>query len=151
MIAAKVTGTGSYVPEVKVPNKDFLKNDFYKDNGEMIDQDGAITIDKFEAITGIRERRYASPKQQTSDIATIAARNAVEASGVNVEELDGLIMAHNFGNIPAGKAQSDILPSLASRVKHNLSIENPDCIAFDILYGCPGWIEALILAETHRD
>ena len=148
-IAAKVTGTGSYVPELKVPNKDFLKNRFYKVDGEPIDQDGALTIEKFQAITGIQERRYASPDQQTSDIATIAAQKALDASGVNPEELDGLIMAHNFGNVPHGKIQSDILPSLATRIKHNLSIKNPDCVAFDILYGCPGWIEALIIAETY--
>lgn len=149
MTAAKVTGTGSYVPEKKVPNKDFLRNRFFKADGEEIDQDGQVTIDKFEAITGIRERRYATPGQQTSDLATIAAERAIEASGVNPEELDGLIMAHNFGNIPHGKIQSDILPSLATRIKHNLGIKNPDCVAFDILYGCPGWLEALILAETY--
>lgn len=146
---AKVTGTGSYIPELRVPNEDFLKNRFFKDTGEEIIQDGNITIEKFQAITGIRERRYAQPEEQTSDLATIAARRAIEASGVDPEELDGVIMAHNFGNIPHGKIQSDILPSLATRVKHNLGIKNPDCIAFDILYGCPGWLEALILAETY--
>ena len=149
MTAAKVTGTGSYIPEVRVPNEDFLKNRFYKVSGEEIIQEGSLTIDKFKAITGIRERRYAEPEQQTSDLATIAAQRAIEASGVDPEQLDGLIMAHNFGNIPQGKIQSDILPSLATRIKHNLGIKNPDCIAFDILYGCPGWLEAMILADTY--
>ena len=149
MTVAKVTGTGSYIPELRVPNEDFLKNRFFKPTGEEIIQEGRTTIDKFEAITGIRERRYAQPQEQTSDLATIAARRAIEASGVNPEELDGLIMAHNFGNVPHGKIQSDILPSLATRIKHNLGIKGPDCIAFDILYGCPGWLEAMILAETY--
>ncbi len=149
MIAAKITGTGSYIPEERILNQDFLAHQFYKQDGEPIDQDGQITIDKFQAITGIRERRYASPGQQTSDLGTIAAQRAIETSGVNVEELDGLIMAHNFGNVPHGKIQSDILPSLATRIKHNLGIKNPECIAFDILYGCPGWLEAFIMAETY--
>ena len=149
MIAAKITGTGSYIPELRVPNEDFLSSKFYKLGGEEIGQDDGKTIAKFEAITGIRERRYAKPDQQTSDIGTIAAQRALEASGLDPEELDGLIMAHNFGNVPHGKIQSDILPSLATRIKHNLKIKNPDCIAFDILYGCPGWLEAVILAETY--
>lgn len=149
MPAAKITGTGSYIPELRVPNENFLQNRFFKDSGEEILQAGELIIEKFKAITGIQERRYAKPEQQTSDLATYAAQRAIEASGVDPEKLDGVILAHNFGNIPKGKIQSDILPSLATRVKHNLGIKNADCIAFDILYGCPGWLEALIMAETY--
>lgn len=145
----EITGTGSYIPDLNVPNSDFAKNEFYTNHGEKIEQDPAQTIQKFEEITGIKERRYARPEQQTSDLATEAAKRAIEDSGVDPESLDGIIVAHNFGNIPFGKVQSDILPSLATRVKFNLQINNPDCIAFDILYGCPGWVQGVILAYNY--
>jgi 3-oxoacyl-[acyl-carrier-protein] synthase-3 len=145
----EITGTGSCIPNLKVPNSEFSKNEFFTREGTRIDQDGETIIQKFQEITGIRERRYADPQQQTSDLATIAAQRAIDDSGVNPEELDGIILGHNFGNIPHGKIQSDILPSLATRVKHDLKIKNPNCIAFDILYGCPGWVQAMILAYNY--
>lgn len=132
-----------------MPNADFGKNEFYTAKGDKVEHDPLQTIQKFEEITGIRERRYARPDQQTSDLGTIAAQRAIEDAGVDVETLDGVLMAHNFGNIPHGKNQSDSVPSLAARVKYNLGIKNPDCIAFDILYGCPGWIQAVILAYNY--
>ena len=149
MPAAKITGTGSYIPEQRIANNFFLKHRFFKPGGERIDSDPQEIVDKFKAITGISERRYARAGQLTSDLGTLAARRALEGSGIDPESLDGVVMAHNFGNIPHGKSQSDILPSLATRVKHDLGIKNPNCIAFDILYGCPGWLEALILGETY--
>ena len=145
----EITGTGSYIPELKVPNSDFLKHSFFGPKGDAIDQDPQLTIDKFQEITGIQERRYARADQQTSDLGTIAAQRAIKDAGIDPETLDGIIVAHNFGNIPDGKIQSDILPSLATRVKHDLKIENPNCIAFDILYGCPGWVQAMILAYNY--
>lgn len=145
----EITGTGSCIPEVRVPNEDFINNRFFTREGALIDQPGEETIRKFEEITGIRERRYAKEDQQTSDLATIAGERAIVDAGINREELDGIIVAHNFGNIPHGKIQSDILPSLATRVKHDLKIKNPNCIAFDILYGCPGWVQAMILAYNY--
>jgi 3-oxoacyl-[acyl-carrier-protein] synthase-3 len=57
-------------------------------------------------------------------------------------------LAHNFGDVKSAAIQSDILPSLATRVKHKLQIENPNCVAYDILFGCPGWIEGVIQAQA---
>ncbi|WP_421751249.1 3-oxoacyl-ACP synthase III family protein [Croceimicrobium sp.] len=145
----EITGTGSCIPELQVPNQNFSGNEFYTREGERINQEGEEIIRKFQEITGIRERRYARPDQQTSDLATIAAQRAIDDAGIDPETLDGIIFAHNFGNIPQGKIQSDILPSLATRVKHDLKIKNPNCIAFDILYGCPGWVQAVILAYNY--
>ena len=42
-----------------------------------------------------------------------------------------------------------MVPSLASRVKHLLRIENPKCVAYDILFGCPGWLEAIIQMNAY--
>lgn len=145
----EITGTGSCIPEVVKKNSDFLNNEFFKAGGEKIDTPTQEVVEKFQQITGIEERRYARPEQQTSDLATIAAERAIKDSGVEPENLDGIIVAHNFGNIPSGKIQSDILPSLATRVKHDLKIKNPNCIAFDLLYGCPGWVQGVILAYNY--
>jgi 3-oxoacyl-[acyl-carrier-protein] synthase-3 len=83
----------------------------------------------------------------TSDMGTIAAELAIKDAGIDPEALDGIIAAHNYGNVPAGTSQSDTVPSIASRIKHNLRIKNPNCVAFDVLFGCPGWIEGMIIAH----
>ena len=41
-----------------------------------------------------------------------------------------------------------MLPSLASRVKFNLGIKNPNCVCYDIIFGCPGWVEGVIQANS---
>lgn len=141
------TGTGRYIPGKAVSNEAFFNHEFYAANGERIHQPTREIIEKFKAITGIEERRYAADDQQASDLGLIAAQKALQDAGVDPETLDGIILAHNFGNIPYGKVQTDILPSLATRVKHDLRIKNPACTAFDVLYGCPGWIQGVILAQ----
>ena len=40
-------------------------------------------------------------------------------------------------------------PALASRIKHELGIKNPNCVAYDILFGCPGWVQGLIQADAY--
>ena len=107
-----------------------------------------VIIEKFKGITGIDERRYAKLEYTTSDLAFFAAQNAIEDAGVDIEELDYIILAHNFGDVKKGAIQSDVLPSLATRVKHKLKIENPNCVAYDILFGCPGWVEGVIQAQA---
>ncbi|MEO0525732.1 MAG: 3-oxoacyl-[acyl-carrier-protein] synthase III C-terminal domain-containing protein, partial [Bacteroidota bacterium] len=67
---------------------------------------------------------------------------------IDPEQLDYIIFAHNFGDVSHGQSQSDTLPSLATRVKHNLRIKNPSCVAYDLLFGCPGWIEGVIQANA---
>jgi 3-oxoacyl-[acyl-carrier-protein] synthase-3 len=84
----------------------------------------------------------------TSDIAVIAAKKAIEDSKIDPETLDYIIFAHNFGNVKKGAIQGDLLPSLATRVKHDLRIKNPKCVAYDMLFGCPGWVEGVIQATA---
>jgi 3-oxoacyl-[acyl-carrier-protein] synthase-3 len=62
--------------------------------------------------------------------------------------LDLLIVAHNFGNVSPVSHQSDTVPALASRVKQMLGIKNPGCIAFDTLFGCPGWLMGIMQADA---
>lgn len=145
----EIVGTGSCIPDQKVKNSAFATREFYNDKGQKIEQDPLLTIEKFEQITGIRERRYARADQQNSDLATIAAEKAIKDAGIDPETLDGIIMAHNFGDVPYGRPQTAQVPNLGTRVKFNLQIKNPDCIAFDVLYGCPGWIQSLIIANNY--
>lgn len=77
-------------------------------------------------------------------MAYLAAEKAIEDAGVDKEELDYLIVAHNYGDVRFDSQQSDTVPSLGTRIKHNLKIKNPSCVAYDILFGCPGWIEGVI-------
>ena len=58
------------------------------------------------------------------------------------------IYFNNCFDITCNSKQIDTLPSLASRVKSKLKIKNPKCIAYDILFGCPGWVEGMIQAQA---
>ncbi len=141
------TGTGSYVPPRQVKNDAFLANQFYESSGEKITSPNESIVQKFEEITTISERRYAEENQVTSDLALIAAQRAIEAAGVDQEELDYIIFAHNFGETMADNMRMDVVPSLASRLKQKLGIVNPFSVAYDILFGCPGWVQAVIQAD----
>lgn len=139
-----ITGTGSYIPSVVKPNKEFINNSFYTEKGELITEPIERTIQKFNKITDIEERRYASEEMTCSTIGTLAAEAAIQDSGIDREELDYIIVAQNFGDVISDTIQSDMVPSIAARIKHHLKIKNPNCVAYDVLFGCPGWIEGVI-------
>jgi 3-oxoacyl-[acyl-carrier-protein] synthase-3 len=143
-----ITGTGSYIPETIVKNEDFEKHEFLNSDGSAFKHDNPVIIEKFKAITGIKERRYIADNLNTSDIAFLAAEKAIANAGIDKEDLDYIIFAHNFGDVDHGQSQSDTLPSLATRVKHHLRIKNPKCVAYDLLFGCPGWVEGVIQANA---
>lgn len=144
-----ITGTGSYIPPVIKKNSDFLKQPFYSEAMERMKIEPSIIVEKFRKITGIEERRYVPEELNTSDIASIAAEEAIRDSKVDPETIDMIIVAQNFGNVINNTIQTDVVPSIASRVKHNLGIKNPKCIAYDVLFGCPGWIQGIIQAEVY--
>lgn len=148
-IQSVITGVGSYIPTIVKKNSDFLNNQFLNEDGSPLGYPNEVVIEKFKAITGIEERRYAKPELTSSDLGYFAAQKAIEDAGINPEELDYIILAHNFGDVKSTAIQNDILPSLASRVKHRLGIKNPNCVAYDILFGCPGWIQGVIQAEAY--
>ena len=145
----KITGSGSYIPTIKVSNSDFSEHYFLNEDGSAFNMTNEVIAKKFVEITGILERRYADPEMVNSDMAFIAAKKAIENSGIDPETLDYIIFAHNYGDIKSNSIQSDTVPSLATRVKYLLQIKNPKCVAYDILFGCPGWIEALIQAQAY--
>lgn len=145
---AKIIGVGSYIPNQIQDNKDFLDHTFLDTCGQAFDTANDTIIEKFTAITGIKQRRYAPEELNTSDLAFYAAEKAIDDAEIDPETIDYIIVAHNFGDVAHGTHQSDMLPSLASRVKHLLRIQNPSCVAYDLLFGCPGWIEGLIQAHA---
>ncbi|MBV9492905.1 MAG: ketoacyl-ACP synthase III [Acidobacteria bacterium] len=143
-----ISATGSYIPPVIVPNAAFLNHDFRGPDGAALNKTNAEIVAQFEAITSIQERRYAPNDKVTSDIAYEAALEAFTSSGIDRESLDAIICAHNFGDVRAGTRQPDMVPALAARVKAKLQIRNPSTVAYDLVFGCPGWIQGVITAES---
>ncbi len=143
-----IVGTGSAIPRRRVSNAEMLGREFWGPDGKKIPKSNEQIIDQFEAITGIRERRYAEDSQVTSDLAAIAATDALDSSGIDRETLDTIIVAHNFGDVRAGSRHSDLVPALAARVKAHLKVVNPAAAAFDVVFGCPGWLQGVILCDA---
>ena len=148
MLRTVITGTGCYIPAAVITNSDFAKRSFYLKTHQPLSTSTQEVVEKFRQITGIEERRYTNDELTASDIGSIAADKAIADSGTDPEEIDQIIVAHNFGNVKKDTIQSDAVPSIASLIKHHLGIHNPACIAYDILFGCPGWIQGLIQADA---
>jgi 3-oxoacyl-[acyl-carrier-protein] synthase-3 len=123
VIRARITGTGSYVPEKVLTNEDIEK--FLDTNDEWI-----------RARTGISERHIAADGEQTSDLATRAAERAMEMAGVSAEELDLIVVGTITGDYP--------WPATACIVQGNLGAKNAG--AFDVSAACSGFLYALSCA-----
>ncbi len=147
-MSVKIIGVGSYIPTEIEKNDAFHNHQFLNADGTQINNSNAVIVEKFEEITGIQERRYAKPEISTSDMSFYAAEKAIENAGIDKEELDYIILAHNFGDVKHGTNQTDMVPCIAARVKHNLRIKNPKCVAYDLIFGCPGWLEGVIQANA---
>ncbi len=123
MIRARITGTGSYVPEKVLTNLDIEK--FLDTNDEWI-----------RARTGISERHIAADGEQTSDLATRAAERAMEMAGVSADEIDLIVVGTITGDYP--------WPATACVVQANLGAKNAG--AFDVSAACSGFLYALSCA-----
>jgi len=144
-----IRGTGSYIPQRLIDNKHFLNNEFFSPEGARLQKSNQAIIEKFQEITEIAERRYVTDDLRMSDIAVLAAQEALQSSNTDKESLDYIIVSHNFGDVKAGNRRVDIVPSIASRVKYDLQIKNPGCVAYDIIFGCPGWVQGVIQADYY--
>jgi 3-oxoacyl-[acyl-carrier-protein] synthase-3 len=142
-----MAATGSYIPSAAIPNQYFLDRIFYGADGKKLERSNSEIIKKLYEITGIRERRYVTDGLTTSDIAYMAARQALD--GVDKESLDYIIVAQNLGEVKANNTKSDLIPTIAARVKHKLRIKNPYTIALDLPFGCPGWLQGIITADYY--
>jgi 3-oxoacyl-[acyl-carrier-protein] synthase III len=148
MVRSVITGSGSYIPPFIQTNQDFAQYEFYTSEGQPLPVDPREVVEKFKKITGIEERRYTTDDLNASNIGYEAACKAILDSGTDPETLDQIIVAHNFGNVIKDTIQTAAVPSLASQLKHTLGIRNPDCVAYDLLFGCPGWLQGLIQADA---
>lgn len=144
-----ITGTGSYIPKRIVKNDHFLEHEFYDENRQRYPNSNEEIIQKFKEITGIEERRWADDNVRNSDMSAIAAQKAIEKAGIDPETLDLIIVGHNVGDVSSGSNQSEMIPSIANRVKHKLGIKNKYTVAFDVIFGCPGWIQGVITAYAY--
>jgi len=143
-----ITGTGCYIPTEIITNQAFANNEFYDSGSRVVESTHEEISEKFTSITGIIERRYVTDDQVSSDIGAIAAQRAIDDAGIDKEEIDQIIVAQNFGDVRKHTIQTDNVPCLAARIKHTLHIENPNCIAYDLLFGCPGWIQGVIQSDS---
>ena len=119
MLNVGIIGVGSYVPEKRVTNFDMEK---------ILD-----TSDEWiRTRTGIKERRFASSEQATSDLATIAAERAIKDAGISPEDIGLIIVGTN--------SPDTLYPATACRVQARIGAKN--AAAFDLQAGCTGWIYA---------
>ena len=142
-----ITGTGNYIPVSKIPNRYFFEHEFYRSDGIKIKKSNIDIINKLEEITCIKERRYLTDDLNTSDMAFMAAERALD--NTDRERLDYIIVAQNLGDVRADNNRSDMVPTIAARVKHKLKIKNPYTVAYDIPFGCPGWLHGMIQADYY--
>jgi 3-oxoacyl-[acyl-carrier-protein] synthase-3 len=143
-----IISSGCYIPEQRITNDYFLNHTFYEADGSRLKKDNAYILEKFSEITGIYERRYANDSQVTSDLGALAAKEALASGKIDGETLDYIIVAHNFGDVRSDNRKSDMVPSLASRIKNLLEIQNPNTVCYDLPFGCAGWLQGVIQADT---
>lgn len=141
-----IIGSGSFIPENIVTGDAFMDSTFYDDNYVLIDKPNEEVVKKFIEITEIENRRYANEGDYNSDLAYRAAKLALEDADFDKENLDYIIAATNFGDVDQNGIQS-FMPSLSAMVKNKLEIKNPRCVNYDMIFGCPGWVEAMVLAD----
>ncbi|WP_266168132.1 beta-ketoacyl-ACP synthase III [Dyella subtropica] len=123
-IYARITGTGSALPERVLTNADLEQ--FVDTSDEWI-----------QTRTGIRQRHVAVEGQTTGDLAFLAAQRALEAAGVKASELDLIVLGTTTPDI--------IFPSTACLVQHRLGANG--CAAFDVNAACSGFVYALGIAD----
>lgn len=142
-----IIGSGSYLPNRVIGRDFFLGSEFYSEDGIKIEKPAEETIAKFVEITEIENRRFIEDDLSNSQIGYEAAKMAIEDAKIDQEELDYIIYASNFGEVTVN-GYADFMPTMAARVKNKLGIRNRKCVTYDMLFGCPGWVEAMILADT---
>lgn len=142
-----IIGSGSYIPNRVIGRDFFLNSEFYTDEGEKIEKPAEEIIAKFVEITEIENRRFIEDELSNSQIGYEAAKIAIEDAKIDAEELDYIIYASNFGEVTVD-GYVNFMPNMAARVKNKLGIKNRKCITYDMIFGCPGWVEAMILADN---
>ncbi len=142
-----LSGTGSALPERTIPNSYFEDHTFYDKEGHVLPKPTPEVIAKLEVITGIKERRYIPEDVDSVPLMVEACQAAIADAGIDKNDIGGIIVAHNAGNMVPDREGFHPVPNLAANLKHGLEITNHEMFAYDILFGCPGWIQGLIQAH----
>ena len=142
-----IIGSGSCIPENVIEGSHFKDSIFYDDNNQLIEKPTEEIIEKFVDITEIKRRRYLNPEDFNSDLGHRASLEAIADAGIDKEEIDYIIYATNFGEVDTDGVPN-FMPSLSAKLNGKLGIKRRDCVNYDMIFGCPGWVEGLILAET---
>lgn len=142
-----ITGTGTVLPEMVVKNSYFLDREFYDKEGNKNEKPMADVIEKLQAITGISERRYVPFDQDSVPFMAETALKTIADAGLQVNDLSGIIVAHNAGNMIVDKKVWHPVPNMAALLKNRINSTNHECFAYDILFGCPGWVQGIIQAH----
>lgn len=124
MTNSRITGTGGYLPEKILSNADLES---------MVDTTDEWITDR----TGIKKRHVAQDNETTCDLAEKAARNAIEAAGIDIASIDLIIVATT--------TPDRVFPSTACLLQERLDIHG--CPAFDVQAVCTGFIYALSVAD----
>lgn len=142
-----IIGSGSYIPSRVIGRDHFMDSVFYGEDGLKIDKPNDEVIQKFVDITEIENRRYLEDHEVNSDLGYHAAKAAIEDAGIEPETLDYIIYASNFGDVGLS-GRSNFMPSMSARLKNKLGIKNRHTVNYDMIFGCPGWVEGMIMADT---
>ena len=132
-IFARVAGTGSYLPELRLTNQDLV---------ERLAKTGLETSDEWiKTRSGISARHFAAENELTSDLAVKAAQEALKTAGITSEDLDLIILATSTPDHLGG------FPSTACVVQDKLGAHTA-CAAFDVQAVCAGFTYALAIADA---
>ncbi len=124
MIYTQITGTGGYLPEKELTNADLEK---------IVDTTDEWIFDR----TGIKKRHIAAENETTADLAEHASRDAISAAGIEISDIDLIIVATT--------TPDRIFPSTACLLQQRLDIHG--CPAFDVQAVCTGFVYAVSVAE----
>jgi 3-oxoacyl-[acyl-carrier-protein] synthase-3 len=127
---SRITGTGSYLPPRRLTNADLVT--------ELASQGVETSDDWIVERTGIRARHFADAGVSTSDLALHAARQALEAAGLEAKDIDLIVVATSTPDM--------VFPSAACILQNKLGIAG--CPAFDVQAVCSGFVYALTVADA---
>ena len=123
----RLVSCSSYLPEIKVENKE-IANKFNIEEEYIVKR------------TGIRQRYFA--KDETiEEMATMAVQRLIRKTKIDVQEIGLIVVATTSTN--------RLMPGIANYVQKKINIKK--CIAFDVLAGCSGYINAVDIAQMYID
>lgn len=127
---ARIAGTGSYLPERRLTNADLA--------AELAARGVETSDDWIVERTGIRARHFAAPEQSASDLGLAAARQALDAAGLQPSDIDLIVVATSTPDM--------VFPSTAAILQHKLGVAG--CPAFDLQAVCSGFVYGMTVADS---